>query len=128
MGFSGVALGLARACLDAFKTLAATKKPSATHGAPVPLREHPVIQSRVAEATGQLQSARAYLTDMLREFWDAATANRAPSLEQRAQLRIAITGAMEQAAASSISPSAPRALTRSSRQRRSSGASATCTP
>jgi alkylation response protein AidB-like acyl-CoA dehydrogenase len=96
IGFSGVAIGLARACLDAFKLLAATKKPSATHGAPVPLREHPVIQARVAEATWQLQSARAYLTDMLREFWDAATTNRVPSLEQRAQLRIAITGAIEQ--------------------------------
>jgi alkylation response protein AidB-like acyl-CoA dehydrogenase len=97
MGFSGVALGLARASLEAFKTLAATKKPSSMHGSPVPLREHPVIQARVAEATGQLQSARAYLLDMLRVFWDAAAAKRAPSLEQRAQLRIAITGSMEQA-------------------------------
>jgi alkylation response protein AidB-like acyl-CoA dehydrogenase len=97
MGFSGVALGIARACLEAFMRLAETKKPSAMHGAPVPLRDHPVIQSRVAEATGQLNSARAYLRDMLREFWDAATAKRAVSLEQRAELRIAITGAMEQA-------------------------------
>jgi indole-3-acetate monooxygenase len=97
MGFSGVALGLGRACLDAFKTLAATKKPSPMHGAPIPLREHPAIQARVAEATGQLQSARAYLFDMLRVFWDAATAKRAVTLEQRAQLRIAITGAIEQA-------------------------------
>jgi indole-3-acetate monooxygenase len=97
MGFSGVALGSARASLEAFKTLAATKKPSPMHGSPVPLREHPVIQARVAEATGQLQSARAYLLDMLRVFWDAAAAKRAVSLEQRAQLRIAITGSMEQA-------------------------------
>jgi indole-3-acetate monooxygenase len=97
IGFSGVALGLARACLEAFKTLAATKKPSPMHGAPIPLREHPAIQARVAEATGQLQSARAYLLDMLRVFWDAATAKRAVTLEERAQLRIAITGAIEQA-------------------------------
>jgi alkylation response protein AidB-like acyl-CoA dehydrogenase len=97
MGFSGVALGVAGACLEAFKTLAATKKPSPMHGAPIPLREHPVIQARVAEATGQLQSGRAYLLDMLHIFWDAAVAKRAVSLEQRAQLRIAITGAMEQA-------------------------------
>lgn len=96
MGFSGVALGLARASLDAFMTLATTKKPAATHGAPVLLRDNAVIQSRVAKATGRLQSARAYLHDMLRQFWDAATANRAVTLEQRAQLRVAITGAMEQ--------------------------------
>jgi alkylation response protein AidB-like acyl-CoA dehydrogenase len=97
MGFSGVALGLARASLDAFMTLATTKKPAATHGAPVLLRDNAVIQSRVAKATGRLQSARAYLHDMLRQFWDAATRNRAVTLEERAQLRVAITGAMEQA-------------------------------
>jgi indole-3-acetate monooxygenase len=96
MGFSGVALGIARASLDAFMKLAATKKPSPMHGAPIPLREHPVVQARVAEATGQLQSARAYLTDLLRAFWDAALAKRAVTLEQRAQLRVAITGAIEQ--------------------------------
>ena len=99
MGFSGVALGIARASLDAFMKLAETKKPSPMHGAPIPLREHPTVQARVAEATGQLQSARAYLHDLLREFWNAATAKRAVSLEQRAQLRIAITGAIEQACA-----------------------------
>jgi len=97
MGFSGVALGLARACLDAFMKLAETKKPAPTHGAPVLLRDNAVIQSRVAKATGRLQSGRAYLHDMLHEFWQAATANRAPTLEQRAQLRVAITGAMDQA-------------------------------
>jgi alkylation response protein AidB-like acyl-CoA dehydrogenase len=97
MGFSGVALGLARASLDAFMTLATTKKPAAAHGAPVLLRDNAVVQSRVAKATGRLQSARAYLHDMLRQFWDAATANRAVTLEERAQLRVAITGAMEQA-------------------------------
>jgi alkylation response protein AidB-like acyl-CoA dehydrogenase len=96
MGFSGVALGIARASLDAFMTLAETKRPAPMHGAPIPLREHPTVQGRVAEATGQLQSARAYLHDMLRVFWDAATAQRPVSLEQRAQLRIAITGAIEQ--------------------------------
>jgi alkylation response protein AidB-like acyl-CoA dehydrogenase len=97
IGFSGVALGVARACLEAFMKLAEKKKPSATHGAPIPLRDNPVVQSRVAEATGQLNSARAYLHEMLHLFWDAATAHRPVTLEQRAQLRIAITGAMEQA-------------------------------
>jgi indole-3-acetate monooxygenase len=97
MGFSGVALGLARACLEAFMKLAEKKKPAATHGAPILLRDNAVIQSRVAKATGRLQSGRAYLHECLREIWQAATANRAPSLEQRAQLRVAITGSMDQA-------------------------------
>jgi alkylation response protein AidB-like acyl-CoA dehydrogenase len=97
MGFSGVALGLARACLEAFMTLAEKKKPAPTHGAPVLLRDNAVIQSRVAKATGRLQSGRAYLHECLQEFWQAATANRAQTLEQRAQLRVAITGSMDQA-------------------------------
>jgi alkylation response protein AidB-like acyl-CoA dehydrogenase len=97
MGFSGVALGLARACLEAFMKLAEKKKPAPTHGAPVLLRDNAVIQSRVAKATGRLQSGRAYLHECLREFWQAATANRAQTLEQRAQLRVAITGSMDQA-------------------------------
>jgi alkylation response protein AidB-like acyl-CoA dehydrogenase len=97
MGFSGVALGLARACLDAFMKLAEKKKPAPTHGAPILLRDNAVIQARVAKATGRLQSGRAYLHECLRDFWQAATANRAQTLEQRAQLRVAITGSMDQA-------------------------------
>ena len=62
-----VALGLARASLAAFMKLAETKKPSATHGAPIALRDNPVIQGRVAKATGRLQSARAYLTVIARD-------------------------------------------------------------
>ena len=97
IGFSGVALGLARACLDAFMTLAATKKPSGTHGAPIPLRDNAVIQSRVAEATGRLQSARAYLLEMLGEIWQTSASEGKFTLDQRARLRLAIAGAMEQA-------------------------------
>jgi indole-3-acetate monooxygenase len=44
-----------------------------------------------------LHSGRAYLHECLREFWQAATVNRAQTLEQRAQLRVAITGSMDQA-------------------------------
>ena len=97
IGFSGVGLGLAHACLEAFMTLAATKKPGGGLGTATVLRDNAVIQSRVAKATGQLNSARAYLLDMLHEIWDAATTTGSLSLEQRARLRVAITGAMEQA-------------------------------
>jgi len=97
IGFSGAALGIARACLNAFMKLAETKKPVAVNGAPILLRDNAVVQSRVAEATGQLNSARAYLHEMLHLFWDAATAHRPVTLEQRAQLRIAIVAAIEQA-------------------------------
>lgn len=96
IGFSGVALGLARACLDAFMTLAATKKPGGGLGSASLLRDNAVIQARVAKATGRLQSGRAYLLQMLHEIWRTSATQGGFSLEQRAQLRVAITGAMDQ--------------------------------
>ena len=97
IGFSGVALGLARASLDAFMALATTKKPGGGLGSATLLRDNAVIQSRVAKATGRLNSARAYLLAMLADIWQAAVTKDGFTLAQRAQLRVAITGAMDQA-------------------------------
>ena len=97
IGFSGVALGLARACLDAFMTLAATKKSGGGLGSAAVLRDNAVIQSRVAKATGRLESSRAFLHQILREMWDASATAGAFKLDQRARLRVAITSAMDQA-------------------------------
>ncbi len=97
IGFSGVALGLARASLDAFMALATTKKPGGGLGSATLLRDNAVIQSRVAKATGRLNAARAYLLAMLADIWEASVTQGGFTLEQRAQLRVAITGAMDQA-------------------------------
>jgi indole-3-acetate monooxygenase len=94
IGFSGVGLGLARASLDAFMTLATSKVGRAGRGSV--LRDNPLIQSRTAEAAGQLNSARAFLNEMLHEIWEASVTKGGASLEQRARLRLAITGALEQ--------------------------------
>jgi indole-3-acetate monooxygenase len=96
IGFSGVALGIARACLDAFMKLAEIKKPGGGLGSPNVLRDNAVVQSNVAQATGRLKSARAYLLEMLREIWDTSAATGKFSLEQRALLRVAITATMDQ--------------------------------
>jgi alkylation response protein AidB-like acyl-CoA dehydrogenase len=96
IGFSGVALGIARACLEAFMKLAETKKPGGGLGSPNVLRDNAVVQSNVARATGRLKSARAYLLQMLEEIWDTSTTTGTFSLEQRALLRVAITGAMNE--------------------------------
>ena len=98
VGFSGVALGLARACLTAFKTLAQTKPWAATLGNASPLRDHAVIQAGVAKATGRLNSARTYLLTMLVDIWETSATAGKFSLDQRAELRVAITSAMEEAA------------------------------
>jgi alkylation response protein AidB-like acyl-CoA dehydrogenase len=99
IGFSGVAIGLARACLAAFMQLAETKKPGGAFGLQTPLRDNAVIQAEVARATGRLNSSRAFLLQMLREAWDAASAADKLPVELRAQLRIAITAAIDQARA-----------------------------
>jgi len=97
IGFSGVAVGLARASLTAFMTLAATKKPSGGLGSNVLLRDNAVIQSGVAKATGRLNGARSYLLEMLDEVWQASLSKGELTLDQRARLRVAMTGAMEEA-------------------------------
>ena len=94
MAFAGVALGIARASLDAFIDLAAKKKP---HAAATLLRDNAVVQSDVAQAEARLGSARAYLMQMIREFWETACANEPFPLDQRARLRASITWAMNQA-------------------------------
>jgi alkylation response protein AidB-like acyl-CoA dehydrogenase len=61
------------------------------------VRDNAVIQSGVARATGGLQSGRVFLLQMLAEVWKASAASGALPLEQRAHLRLAITGAIEAA-------------------------------
>jgi len=97
IGFSGVALGIADASLRAFMTLAQTKKPGGGLGSQQVLRDNAVIQSKVAQATGRLSGARALLHESLREIWEASSTAGTFSLEQRAMLRVAITGAMDNA-------------------------------
>ena len=94
MGFSGISLGIARAMLDAFVGLAEKK---VAGGASGPLRENAVIQSEVAQAEGKLRSARCFLIEMIEQTWETAKRNEPYPMQQRALLRIAITGAMNQA-------------------------------
>jgi alkylation response protein AidB-like acyl-CoA dehydrogenase len=97
VGFSGVALGIARSCLAAFMALAQVKRSGGGVGSTTLLRDNPVIQSQAARATARLRSARALLLQMLAEIWGASAAAGVLSLEQRAHLRLAITGAMDNA-------------------------------
>jgi alkylation response protein AidB-like acyl-CoA dehydrogenase len=97
IGFSGVALGIGDASLQAFMALAQTKKPGGGLGSQQVLRDNAVIQSKVAQATGRLRGARALLHESLREIWEASSTVGEFTLEQRAMLRVAITGAMDNA-------------------------------
>lgn len=94
ISFASVALGIARASLDAFIRLAATKVARDTAA---PLRENAVVQSEVALAEARLRSARAFLIEMIDETWETARVSAEFPLEQRARLRIASTYAIRQA-------------------------------
>jgi len=94
MTFAGVALGVARSLLDDFIELAATKVPG---GASEPMRHNAVIQSEVAQCEARLRSSRAFLHQMIEEFWETAKTGEPFPLPLRAQLRTSITWAMNQA-------------------------------
>jgi len=89
-----VALGLARASLDAFMALATTKTPYTKSGL---LRDNAVIQSQVALAEAKLGSARSYLLQAVRDAWEAPAGGEVASLRQRAILKLAGVHAAHQA-------------------------------
>jgi alkylation response protein AidB-like acyl-CoA dehydrogenase len=93
-GFSAVALGIARAVLDAFLALALKKTPQ---GASSPLRDNAWIQARVARSEAKLASCRSWLLEILRAMQDEAAAAGRISFEQRVNLRLASTYAIHEA-------------------------------
>src|SRR5215510_14691949 len=93
-GDASVALGMARSCLTAFYELAGAKTPWRMSEM---LRDQSTIQTAVGQVEAQLRSARAFLTEAVRDVW-AAASNGALTLEERAALRIATTHGIRQAA------------------------------
>ena len=82
-GDAAVALGTARACLDAFFDLAGAKTPRSMQAT---LRDQPVIQSTVGRSEAQLRSARAFLIEAVREFGSEAASTTAISSDRPAVL------------------------------------------
>jgi len=96
MGFAGVALGLARASLDAFTVLAQEKR--AAHGTQL-LRDGASVQLALARAEATLQAARSLLLETARALWQEAVATGSLPLPLRARLRLASTHAIGSARA-----------------------------
>jgi alkylation response protein AidB-like acyl-CoA dehydrogenase len=90
-GDAAVALGTARACLEAFFELAGAKTPRSMQAA---LRDQPVIQATVGRGEAQLRSARAFLFESVRDIWSEAVSTDAISTDRRAVLRLATTHAI----------------------------------
>lgn len=92
LGIASVSLGLAAAALDALGELAGAKTPSLQRRK---LAERGTVQAEVARSTAALRSARAYVFDAIDEAWASALDGHPPTLEQRADLRLAATHAAE---------------------------------
>jgi len=93
-GFAMVALGAARAALDAFIELARGKTPALTQAA---LRNSAVVQSEIGIADAKLKSARTWLIQVLRDTQEAVTLAGELTTEQRIAIRQAATFAIHQA-------------------------------
>ena len=92
-GFAGVAMGIARATLDAFLALARDKVPFRGES---PLRDNPVVQSQVAQGEAKLQAARTLLYRSLAEVTREVARRGALTLDERMRIRLAATFAIHQ--------------------------------
>ncbi len=81
-----VALGIARASIEALAEIAGGKTPMGSQSV---LREKPFAQVDMAQAEAVLRAARAYLFDELGRAWRQALAGEPVSLQQRALVRLA---------------------------------------
>ena len=94
-GFGSVALGVARAGLDAAIELASDKRPRFGSR---PLCEDPVVQQQVGKAEAKWRAAKALLEESVAEVWAGIQAPRSITMQQRIALRMAGTHAIRQSA------------------------------
>lgn len=91
LGIAAVCMGMARAAIDDLVELASAKKRA---GASKTIAEQPVTQARLAQAEAELRSARAFYYQTLETAWSSAQLNNQVSIEQRRDLRLATTHAV----------------------------------
>ena len=94
-GFGSVALGVARAGLDAAIELASDKRPRFGSR---PLCEDPVVQQQVGKAEAKWRAAKALLEESVAEVWAGVQAAGSITTQQRVALRMAGTHAIRQSA------------------------------
>ena len=92
-GVAAVALGIARAMLDAFIELASTKTPRYLGR----LADSPTVQSDVARREADIGSARAWLVETLKDVHARADDVEPIGTKDRVKVRLACTQAIHQA-------------------------------
>ena len=96
IGFSAVALGIARSMLDACVALALEKTPRL---AKTSLRDSHLVQFQIGEAEARLRSAHTYVETTARQVYDTVAACGKLELSQRIDTRMATTFAIHEAKA-----------------------------
>jgi indole-3-acetate monooxygenase len=94
VGLSSVAIGIARATLDAFISLAKKKSPSSAIRS---LRDDTWIHARIAQADAKISAASAWLIQLLREGWHECSINGQISFPLRVKIRAACTHQINEA-------------------------------
>jgi alkylation response protein AidB-like acyl-CoA dehydrogenase len=94
LGFAAIALGVARAVLDASLVLARGKASSQVKHA---MRDNNVVQGQIGRNEARLRAARAYLYGSIDEVWRDLTRPAALTIEHRIALRLAASWAIHQA-------------------------------
>jgi alkylation response protein AidB-like acyl-CoA dehydrogenase len=95
VGVAGVAMGIARAMLDAFEALATRKTPRNLSR----LADNAVVQANVAQMEARLGAARAYLVETLATIWETAGDDTVIDVPARARVRLACAFAIQAAEA-----------------------------
>ncbi len=91
--FAGVMLGITRGALDDLRELAMTKQP---RGASSSLKDSEVFQSNLARYEARWRAARALLHTTLQQAWDDVSAGSKLTMQQRADVRLATTHAINE--------------------------------
>jgi indole-3-acetate monooxygenase len=94
-GDAAIALGNARAALDAFVKLASEKTPGSMSEL---LRDQAMVQYEIGQAEALYHAARALLWKSVSDVWEPICATGVMTLAQRAALRTATTFALRQSA------------------------------
>jgi alkylation response protein AidB-like acyl-CoA dehydrogenase len=94
IGFSGVAIGIARALLESFKELASDKTPRRMRST---LRENGMVQMEVGMAEARLNAARANILSEATDIWNAVLATGELTIPQRMRIRLATTFGIQEA-------------------------------
>lgn len=90
VGVAGVALGIARAMLDAFKNLATEKTPRGLSK----MADSAGVQAGIAKSEARIGAARIYLLEALNEITGRAPPDKAIDMRDRALVRLGTTNAI----------------------------------